>query len=300
MNHLSDLADRARAQGRARTMAVVSPHDEHTFEAAARAAREGWLSVIFIGDKDKIEALSAAHPCPNASVIDVPDGDMAAKKAALMARAGQCSTIMKGAIETAGIMRAMLDREHGVRAGGTMSLLALMESPFYHKLFGVTDVGLLTYPSLEQKADAIRNAVTLFHHLGIEKPKVAALAAVEKVNPAMKETVEARALRDMASKGAIPGCVIEGPISYDLAMKPGAAAIKGFESEVAGDADLLLAPDIACGNVLNKALSATGGAKNAYVVLGAKVPLVIPSRSASTEDKYLSVALAAIAMGDNV
>jgi phosphotransacetylase len=175
-----------------------------------------------------------------------------------------------------------------------MSLLAFMESPHYHKVFSITDVGLLTYPTLIQKQEAIENALDAWAALGEQNPKVAVLAAVEKVNQKMKESVEAGQLKEKATAGIIRNCVLEGPISYDLAMEPGSAETKGYVSPVAGDADILVVPDIVAGNILAKSLTCTGGAKTCGVVLGAQVPLIITSRSAAPEDKYMSIVLSVL------
>jgi len=165
---------------------------------------------------------------------------------------------------------------------------------FFHKVFAVTDVGLLIYPTLEQKKAAIENAVRAFCALGVIEPKVAVLAAVETVNPKMKETVEADALKQMNLAGEIKNCIVEGPVSYDLAMDPAAAAVKGFQSPVAGDADILVVPDMASGNLLAKSLTCTGGAKTGGVILGAIAPLIITSRSAAMEDKFIAIVISAL------
>ena len=187
-------------------------------------------------------------------------------------------------------MKVLVNRERGIRKNDTMSLLAFMESPNYHKVFAITDVGLLTYPSKDQKKAAIQNAVEAFHALGVEQPKVAILAAVEKVNPKMKETVEAAEIKEEG----VEGCIIEGPIGYDLAMDPASAPIKGYVSPVAGDADLLVVPDIVSGNIAAKTITVIGGGRTGGVVLGAKVPVLLVSRAASADDKYMSIVIAAL------
>jgi phosphotransacetylase len=206
---------------------------------------------------------------------------------------------MKGNIETAVLMKVLVNQETGIRKRDTMSLLALVESPYYHKIFGITDVGLLMYPTLEQKKVAIQNGVDAFHALGQEWPKVAVLAAVEKPNSKMAETLEADALKKMGEAGEIKGCFVEGPISYDLAMNREASGQKNYQSPVAGDTDILVVPNITAGNILIKALSFTGGAKTAGVILGAMVPLVITSRSSPMEDKYMAI-LFSVLIGSKV
>ena len=200
---------------------------------------------------------------------------------------------MKGKIETGALMKVLVNKEKGIRKGDVMSLLAFMESPNYHKVFAITDVGLLTYPNKDQKRAAIINAVEAFHALGIESPKVAILAAVEKVNPKMPETVEA----DEIKREGISGAIVEGPISYDLAMDPESAKIKGYSSPVAGDADILVVPDIVSGNIAAKTVTVIGGGRTGGTVLGALVPVLLVSRSATADDKYMSVVVSALAGG---
>ncbi len=202
---------------------------------------------------------------------------------------------MKGKLETGALMKAVVNRETGIRRGGALSIVAMMESPYYHKVFAVTDVGLMTYPTLEQNKAIVENAVRLFRSLGHERPKVAILAAVEKANDKMPDTLDARALKEMNLNGELPDCIVEGPISYDLCMDKESAAIKGYDSPVAGDPDMLVVPDIVAGNILAKCLTCTGGAKTFGTVCGAKVPIVITSRSAPAEDKNRSIILAAVA-----
>lgn len=290
------LREKLRAQAEPKKIAVVAADHEHTLEALSEAAGMGMIAPVLLGNEARIREMLTQYVFPDGSVtvIDIADPVEAAQRAADLVRAGEVDAIMKGAIETGPLMKVLVNREKGIRRRDTMSLLAFMESPYYHKVFAITDVGLLTYPTLEQKAHAIQNAVEALRSLGVEKPKVAILAAVEKVNPKMKETVEAAELKKLAETGAFGPCIAEGPISYDLAMDPGAAAIKGYESPVAGDADLLVVPDIVSGNVLAKGITCTGGGKTCGTVLGAMAPLVLTSRSATAEDKYMSILLAAL------
>ncbi|MCL2124550.1 MAG: phosphate acyltransferase [Oscillospiraceae bacterium] len=178
-------------------------------------------------------------------------------------------------------------------ATATLSLAGLFKPRKYHKMLAISDIGLNTYPDANAKKAIIENAVKMLKTLGIENPKVAVLSAVEKVNPKMPETIDADALKQMNRRGEITGCIIEGPISFDLATDPSAAAIKGYSSPVAGDADLLIVPDFVSGNILVKSLTQFAGTQTAGAVLGAKVPIVFTSRSADASDKYNSIALAA-------
>ena len=278
---------------------VAAAHDSHTLEAIAAATRDGLVKPVLIGDEKKIFQLWAeiAADLSEPEVIHVEGDAACAEYAVALARNGQIDCLMKGKLETATMMRAVVNRETGIRNSDVLSMIAILESPYYHKLFAVTDVGLLMYPTLEQKKAVIENAVELFHALGVETPKVAVLAAVEKENLQMPETVDAAKLKEMNEQGVLTGCVVEGPISYDLCMDSESAAIKGYVSPVAGDPDILVVPDIASGNVLSKALTCSGGAKSCGTVCGAKVPIIVTSRSAPAEDKYMSIILAAVAGG---
>ena len=289
IKNFEQLKEMLKAMPVKRKVAVVPAQDEHTLEAISHAYRDGMVEPVLIGDEPKIREILAqiGTDADKMTIIHVEDPTEAIQKAADMARDGEVDCIMKGKTETGALMKVLVNRERGIRKNDTMSLLAFMESPNYHKVFAITDVGLLTYPSKDQKKAAIQNAVEAFHALGVEQPKVAILAAVEKVNPKMKETVEAAEIKEEG----VEGCIIEGPISYDLAMDPASAPIKGYVSPVAGDADLLVVPDIVSGNIAAKTITVIGGGRTGGVVLGAKVPVLLVSRAASADDKYMSIVI---------
>ena len=292
IKNFEQLKEMLKAMPVKRKVAVVPAQDEHTLEAISHAYRDGMVEPVLIGDEPKIREILAqiGTDADKMTIIHVEDPTEAIQKAADMARDGEVDCIMKGKTETGALMKVLVNRERGIRKNDTMSLLAFMESPNYHKVFAITDVGLLTYPSKDQKKAAIQNAGEAFHALGVEQPKVAILAAVEKVNPKMKETVEAAEIKEEG----VEGCIIEGPISYDLAMDPASAPIKGYVSPVAGDADLLVVPDIVSGNIAAKTITVIGGGRTGGVVLGAKVPVLLVSRAASADDKYMSIVIAAL------
>lgn len=292
IKNFEQLKEMLKAMPVKRKVAVVPAQDEHTLEAISHAYRDGMVEPVLIGDEPKIREILAqiGTDADKMTIIHVEDPTEAIQKAADMARDGEVDCIMKGKTETGALMKVLVNRERGIRKNDTMSLLAFMESPNYHKVFAITDVGLLTYPSKDQKKAAIQNAVEAFHALGVEQPKVAILAAVEKVNPKMKETVEAAEIKEEG----VEGCIIEGPISYDLAMDPASAPIKGYVSPVAGDADLLVVPDIVSGNIAAKTITVIGGGRTGGVVLGAKVPVLLVSRAASADDKYMSIVIAVL------
>ncbi len=280
-------------------VAVVEAHDVHTLEAVIEAKKENIISAILFGNEGEIRSILVQEgSSPDEFTIVPTNGLDESLKAAMDAiHEGRAGAIMKGKLETAQFMRAIVKNQHGLLEGKLFSLIGLYEHPNYHKLLAVADQGINICPDLEGKKAILENSIGLLHALGIAEPKVAVLAAVENVNPKMAESVDAAELKRLNEIGEISGCIVEGPISFDLAIKQGAAKVKGFESPVAGDADLLLVPDIACGNVLVKCMTDYAGALTAGTVLGGKVPVIITSRSAEATDKFYSIALAAYVAG---
>lgn len=295
-----ELADAAMQMPKKTVVAVVEAHDNHTLEAVVEAKKDGIIEGMLIGNEEKIKEILTANGADPADyqIIATSSLEESLQVAVENINAGKATAMMKGKLETGQFMKAIVNKQNGLMAGGLLSLVGLFESPAYPKLLAVTDQGLNTYPDLNGKKNLIINAVGLLHSLGIEEPKVAVLAAVEKVNPKMPESVDGAELKRMNQEGEITGCVVEGPISFDLAVKKGAAAIKGYESPVAGDADLLVVPDITAGNILCKCMTDYAGAMTAGTILGAKVPVIVTSRSAEATDKYYSIALAAYAAGN--
>ncbi|KAF1683147.1 phosphate acyltransferase [Veillonella sp. R32] len=279
-----------------RRIAVVWAAEEHTLTAVKHIVDKGLVIPVLIGNKLEIEkvAQKVGLDSQKFELIPADDEVKASELAAQLAKDGNVDGIMKGALETGVLMKVLVNKEKGIRSKSVMSLLAFMESPNYHKIFAVTDVGLLTYPTLEQKQGALENAVIAYRALGINNPKVAVLAAVEHVNPKMPDSVDAGELKELNKQGVIKDCIVEGPISYDLAMDPESKIIKKYDSPVAGDADILVVPDIVSGNLLAKSLTCTGGAKTCGIILGALVPLIITSRAATIEDKYMAIILSAL------
>ncbi len=290
-----ELASAAAAMPEKTVVAVVEAHDEHTLEAVINAKKDSIIDAMLIGNEAKIREILAKEGAnaDDYKIIATNGLEDSLATAVEKINAGEATAIMKGKLETGQFMKAIVNKQNGLLAGGLLSLIGLYEHPNYHKLLAVTDQGLNTYPDLNGKKNLITNAVKLLHAIGIEEPKVAVLAAVEKVNPKMPESVDGAELKKMNQAGEITGCIVEGPISFDLAVKQGAAAIKGYESPVAGDADLLVVPDIAAGNILVKCMTDYAGAMTAGTIVGAKVPVIVTSRSAEASDKYYSIALAA-------
>lgn len=292
IHNFDELKQRLAVQTGKSKVAVAAAHDLHTLEALQQAVKDELIVPVLIGRKNEILELLAKlqFHLPQETIIDAQDDQNCAEIAVQMASRGEVSCIMKGKLETATLMRAVVNRETGIRSANTLSLTGFYDSPYYHKVFAITDPAVLTNPSYEQKIDQITNSVLALHALGVQKPKVAILAAAETVNPKIPASVEAEKLK----QETYPACIIDGPISLDLAMKPEAAQIKKYQSPVAGDADLLVAPELISANLLAKAITELGGAETGGVVLGAKVPILLVSRAASAQSKYMSIVLAAL------
>lgn len=277
-------------------MAVAAAEDEHVLKAVRDALCQGVASPLLIGDKEKITRIAQTVGL-DLDGLEVVDNKLGAAASAQIAvskvKSGEADFLMKGFVSTGELLKAVLDKEQGLRTGRLLSHVAFFQSPYYHKVLGVTDAAMNIAPNLEEKAQLIRNAVDACHRLGIENPKVAAVAAVETVNPKMEATIHASRLAAMNREGALTGCTVEGPFAIDIAVNKEAARRKGIESEVAGDCDVILVPDIEAGNLFYKALNFLGGAVSAAVVMGAAVPIVLTSRSDDERSKLLSIALAA-------
>lgn len=293
---LSELVQRAKNRGRS-TVAVAAAEDEDVLISLHHAMREGFVTPLLIGDRNRIAAAArrAGIPTEGMEVLDNLEGAaVSAQLAVAEVREGRAGMLMKGHVGTADLLKAVLDKEKGLNTGGLLSHVAFFQSPYYHKVFGLTDAAMNIAPDLEGKRLILLNAVRLCHRLGISNPKVAVAAAVEKVNPKMEATLHAAALKEMNRNGRLPGCVVDGPFAIDIAFNRESAQLKGIGGEVAGDADLILAPDIEAGNMFYKALNFLGGAVSAAVVAGASVPIVLTSRSDNDRSKLLSLALGAV------
>ncbi|MBQ7870760.1 MAG: phosphate butyryltransferase [Oscillospiraceae bacterium] len=282
-----------------RTVAVACAHDGHTLEAVLRAAEEGILDYILIGRKDDILRIGAelGHTIAPETVLDVATDEEAARLAVQLVREGKADFLQKGLMQTATLLKAVVNKETGIGQGRPMSHTALLEIPGYHKLLGVTDGGMIPNPDLEGKKAIARNAVDMFCQLGYERPLVSAVCAAENVSPKIIETVDAAALKEAARNGALGNCYLEGPISFDLAMNRASAEIKGYQSPVTGETDILLVPSMTAGNMLVKGLIEFAGARMVGVIIGAKCPIALNSRSASFEEKYNSLLTCALVSG---
>ena len=279
-------------------MAVAVAADRHTLEAVFTAREQGIARPILVGDKALILEILATHheTVPDEDIYDVMDIVAACELAVSLVREGKADFLMKGLVDTSVILKAVVNKDHGLGKGGVMSHFTMFEVPTYHKILVPVDGGMVTYPTLEQKKAIIENTVTTLLEMGYECPKVGVLACTEKVNPKMPETVEAKALQQMNQDGEIKGCIVEGPISYDCAIDKEIAQFKGLQSKIAGDVDILIAPNIHAGNIMGKMLACTCKAKMAGFIVGAKCPIVLTSRGSSAEEKYLSIVVSAAAV----
>ncbi len=298
LKNFNELISKVQNNDFIKIVAVAAAHDEHTLEAVFKAKADKIVDPILVGDKIKIceilKKLNLEYDCNK--IINTVDDNESAEKVVELIKENKADFIMKGKIQTADLLRKVVNKEKGLGTGGIMSHVAINEIPSYKKLIATTDGGMMMYPNLEEKKEIIENAVGVFKAFGYEKPKVSILAAVEKLNPKMPETVDADLLKKMNLSGDIKDCVVEGPISYDLSISSEAARIKEYESPVAGDADILIVPNITAGNILGKVLTETAGAKMAGIIIGAKVPIALTSRGATFEEKYLSLVLSASAV----
>ncbi|MCL1808435.1 MAG: bifunctional enoyl-CoA hydratase/phosphate acetyltransferase [Clostridiales bacterium] len=297
IKNFDELVGKIHSGGAKKTVAVVAAHDEHTLEAVDLACKNSIVTPILIGDGVKIKELIEVHgfQLGDAEIHEQKDDSEAAKTAVAMIREGAADFLMKGKLQTADLLREVVNKERGLHTGSVMSHFGFFELPSYHKLLVLTDAGMLPCPNADEKAKILMNAVGVLRDLGYECPKVAALAAAELVNPKMQESVDAALLKEMNQDGRLTGCIVEGPISFDLMFSTESAKIKGYESPVTGDADILLMPNMTSGNILAKAFQYTGGSKMAGMIVGAKVPIVLVSRGSAAEEKYLSMVLSAAA-----
>lgn len=296
MKSIADILAAARAGGRKR-IAVAAAQEHSALEAALDARAAGIAEPILIGDLEAIRAMAGelGADLTGLRLIEEKDYAKAAAVSVALVRSGEADVLMKGVLDTSILLKAALNKENGLNAGRLTSHVAVMESPHYHKLFIVTDAAINIAPDLQGKLDIIANAVKVSRALGVEKPKVALLAAVEKVNDKMPCTVDAAVITVMNRRGQVKDCIIDGPLALDNAISAESARIKKIVSDVAGDADILVAPDIEAGNLLYKALLDLGGAKGAGIVAGAAKPIVLTSRADSRETKLASIALAVLA-----
>jgi len=295
MKNFSELIEKAQSQTIKKTVVVIAAHDEHTLEAVDMVFKSNVAIPVLIGNVKKINELikSRGYNLNKVEMIEENDEKEAAKKGVLMARQGVADFIMKGKLQTADLLKTVVNKESGLQMEGIMSHFGIFEIPTYHKLLVVTDGGMIPYPDVNEKTEILRNAVRTLCALGYKSPKVAVLASTELVNPKLQESVDGDILKKLNQDGKIKDCIVEGPISYDLMISHESAAIKEYSSPVTGETDILLMPNMTSGNLLAKSYQFSSGAKMAGMIVGASVPIVLVSRGATAEEKYLSLVLSA-------
>lgn len=279
-----------------KTLAVAVAQDKEVLTAVSEAVKLNIVNAILIGDEEKIKSIANEEKLNinNIEIIDEKNIQKAAAKSVELVREGKAQFIMKGMLNTADILRAVLNKETGIKSKGLLSHVMLYEVPTYHKLLFLTDGGMVPYPELNDKIGIVNNAVEVAHALEIDMPKVAPICAVEVVNPSMPATLDAAALTTMNRRGQIKGCIIDGPLAFDNAISKEAAEHKGIVSEVAGDSDILLVPNIEAGNFLGKSMTYLAKGENAGIIVGAKCPIVLVSRADSAKSKLYSIALGSV------
>ena len=277
--------------------AVVHPCERSALAGAAEAAAAGLITPIYVGPQARITEIARENAISlgSAQIIDAPHSHAAAEQAVALVREGRAELLMKGSLHTDELLGAVVARDSGLRTGRRISHVFIMDVPTYHKVLIVTDAAINIAPTLEDKVDICQNAIDLAMSLGLKQPKVAILAAVETVNSKMPPTLDAAALCKMADRGQIKGALLDGPLAFDNAINKDAARTKGIKSEVAGDPDILLAPDLEAGNILAKLLSFLAKADSAGLVVGARVPIILTSRADSVRARIASCAVAMLA-----
>ncbi|WP_394579843.1 phosphate butyryltransferase [Cytobacillus firmus] len=293
---LDSLLTKATQYGE-KTVAVAAAEDEEVLEAVSEAIKLNLASFLLFGDEEKIRKIldekhSEAAESPKVKIVHAESSAHAAELSVRAVKEQKANVLMKGNIPTAGILKAVLNKEFGLRTGNVLSHVAVFEVPGFERFTIVTDAAMNIAPDLNQKAQILKNAVYIAKSIGIEKPLAAPIAAVEAVNPAMQATLDAAALTLMNQRGQIKDCIVDGPLALDNAICFEAAEHKGIKSKVAGQADILLVPTIEVGNALYKSLVYFAKAKVGAVIAGAKAPIVLTSRADSAESKVYSLALA--------
>lgn len=292
---LDEIIEEAKRFGPKR-VAVAAAANALVLRSIQHSEALGLIQPLLVGRREEIlhEAQAIGYEIPEDRIITTTTKDEAAPAAVELVRSGQADILMKGYLHTHTLLHAVLDSNAGLRTDRLLSHVFLMQVPTYHKLLAITDAAINISPDLLQKAVIVQNAVDLMRTLGIEHPKVAALSSVETVNPRIPSTIDAACLHKMAERGQINNAVVDGPFAFDNAISRQAALEKGIDSPVSGDADILLAPDLDAGNILSKNLEYLASAQMAGIVLGARVPIVLTSRSDPPGARVYSLALAVL------
>ncbi|WP_251860934.1 phosphate butyryltransferase [Clostridium sp. Marseille-Q2269] len=292
---LKDIIKLAKEKEK-KVLSVAVAEDKEVLISVVKAVNLGIVHAILVGDIDKIKAISKEENLDinDIKIIDEKNKKQAAASAVKLITLGKADFIMKGMIGTGEILKAILNKEAGLRGENLLSHVMIYDVPTYHKLLFLTDGGIVPYPQLNDKIAILKNAVKVTNSLEIQNPKVAPICAVEVVNPNMQSTIDAAALTQMNKRGQLKGCVVDGPLALDNAISKEAAEHKGIKSDVAGDVDILLVPSMESGNFLAKSMGYLAKAENAGIVVGAKCPIVLVSRADTAKTKLYSIALGAL------
>lgn len=293
LTHLNQILEKASSQPK-KTIAVASAGDKDVLRAIKDATAKGMVSPILIGDKETIRIVSSEIQFDISSfeIIDIKDTVLASQQAVALVNDRKADILMKGMVTTGILLKAVVDKENGLVVNGLLSHFSINQVPAYHKLLAMTDAAMNIAPDVNQKADMIRNSVAVLCKLGYTQPKVAILCPVETVNPKIESTIHADELKKMYLNNLIKDCIVEGPLALDNAISKEAAHHKGITGEIAGEADLLITPDLNAGNILYKAMNFLAGGTTAAIITGAKAPIVLTSRADTSESKMYSIALA--------
>lgn len=295
IKNFNELMEAAKSQKKMKIV-VAAAQDEDVIEAVSQAKEIGLVEPVLVGDGVKIKEIIDKLKIHSSEyeIVDEPDLIQAARKSVELVKNGKGDFLMKGLLQTADIMRAVLDKEIGLRTENLISHVMVYETPAYKKLIYLTDGGMSVAPDLSQKVQILENAIKVCKAMKMDKIYASCLAGAETVNPKIPATVDAKAIADMKDKWEAQGVVVQGPVALDLAISSEACAHKGYKGEGGGNADILLVPYYEVGNALGKSLTYFAGSKSAGVIMGAKVPIVLVSRADPSETKLLSIALGSI------
>lgn len=293
LKNFEDLLNKARSVGTS-TVSVAQAEDEEVLKSVKIAQELGLIYPILVGDKEKIEKNAKKVGLRKFETVHTSNADEVALEAAKIVKSKNAQILMKGLVNTSVFLRAVLNKEYGLRTDRLLSLLAVYELPGYHKLLYCTDSGVNVSPNIEQKKDILVNALLAMQGIGFEEPKVAVLSSNEMVDTKIPSTVDAAQLVNMVKNSEIPNCIIEGPVAFDVAFDEHAAEHKGIDSKITGDVDLLVFPNIETGNVLGKSWLHFNKAKWAGIILGGSSPIILGSRSDTADVKLNSIALACL------
>jgi len=295
ITNFTELIEAAQAVG-PKCIAIAAAHDPAVLISAEELQKLGIVIAHLVGDKPAIEVIAQERHLDLSGMIIVhePDTGRAAQHAVAMAREGQADVVIKGQLKTPQILGAALNRERGIRQKKLLTHVGLFEVPGFDRIIYMSDSGVILSPTIEQKVVIIQNVVEVAHKFGLERPRVAILAATEVVDPKIPNSIEALALTRMAEDGWVEGAIVDGPLTLDVAVSSEAARIKGVESPVAGNADILIVPGVVAGNTSAKAIQYLAGGRMAGLVVGAKVPIIINSRADTADTRLLSTAMAVV------